>query len=199
MLRIALLAFIALTAFSQTPGLNYTGPRCLPKAFISKSFVINPMDNFFDETTIWYDEFRQNQRVDIKFNNPGETPTNITVFLFPNIKKAYRIFDNGASCVSSFYETQMKALCFNPQARPLREVRLGRQTLLEFVLETDSTMETYQVFPSGNLLLSVSIFSRAKVTPNMLSNFIQYFDTQVSTGSLPDQSVFTLPAVCQGK
>lgn len=191
----SLLSVCFLHAQAPPPGSAYSGPRCLPPAFITRAEVIDPVNNFFDETTIYFDNASQRQRVDITFNNPNETPFKVRVYLFPALGVSYRAVplpDGSFACVRGSYNIPLKPLCLDGQ--PLNSnPRIGRQTFLEWRSETDLTVDTYRLYSTGQYLVPVQIHSRAKSALNLLSSFLQYLDFSVGT---PNPSVFALPAAC---
>ncbi|MBL8229545.1 MAG: hypothetical protein JNL98_13735 [Bryobacterales bacterium] len=157
--------------------------------------MIDPNNNFFDETTIYFDNASQRQRVDITFNNPNETPLTVQIYLFPALGFAYRVTplpDSTPNCARTTYILPLKPLCFTGQ--PLnRNPRIGRQTVFEWALETELTVDTYRLYSNGQYLVPVQILSRWKSAPTSLSSFLQYLDFSVGT---PNPAVFALPPAC---
>jgi hypothetical protein len=193
----SILLLLSGPALAQAPGAAYSGPRCFANTIISKSVVINPLQNFYDETTIWFENSSQRQRVDITFRNPNENPAHVRFYLFPSQGVFYRIQQN--ECTKGEYTIPLAPQCFSPAAlAAARRVTLGRQTLMEVDFQSPLTNDKYHVYASGQFLVPVSIFSSLKSSPNMLTTFVQYYEYQQHTGPLPDQSVFNLPASCQG-
>jgi len=195
---------VGLPVWAQVPGLPPGAKICLDPQFTTRSLVIDPINNFFDETLIYFDKQTNRQRVDITFNNPNETPVRIRIYLFPAQGTSYRFnpdASGGGTCIRGIYDIPLNPLCFDGQnARYMGVKRVGQQTLEMYRFETELTFDTYAVFRRGGLVNNiqfaqpVEIFSRSKTSPHTLSTYLQYFDYQPRV----DLSAFTLPAACAG-
>lgn len=191
-------------AETQAAGLAPAAERyCLQPAFTTRSFVIDPINNFFDETTIYFDNASQRQRVDITFNNPNETPLAIRIYLFPALDVSYRVTplpDGSYACAQNSYNIPLSPLCFGPgsNATQAGSSRVGQTDLEHWRLETEFTFDEYALFKSGPYYTPVMIFSRAKISPTSLATFLMYYDYNGFNQTLPDPSVFDLPQACDG-
>lgn len=179
-------------------------PAALPAAFQSSSFVIDPINNFYDFTSIHYDSHTQRQRVGITFTNPNETPLSIIIFLFPSEGSSYRVNPqpNGEfTCIRGLYDIPLAPFSFaDVDTLFLGYERVAGKRLERWRVETELTYDVYTGYRRSirgtKVFVPYSIHSYSKSAPGILSNFLMYADQVAHPQGLPDQSVFDLPAVC---
>lgn len=208
--------FVTLSVFSL--GLvgsawagSLTGPRwCLPKLFTTQSVAIDPINNFYDETTIYFDSAQQQQRVDIRFNNPNETPLSIRIYLFPDEGFSYRVNpqpDGSFTCIRGIYEIPLNPLCTtSPPAAT--GIGLGRRNDIVRLapIPTEISLDDYEglVSPESSAYCGLpmgetchkftplTVTSRSLTAPGVVSSYLKYFNYQENV----DPGAFTLPSEC---
>lgn len=157
--------------------------------FITQSFVIDPINNFFDETVITFDNRAQIQRVDITFNNPNETPLRITIILMPQEGVSFRINnlpDGTTNVIMGSYTIALSPLRFDPST-PGQLVDVAGQLLEQYDFQTELTLDTYLLRPSpagSRFRIPVSIHSRSLTSPATLSTYLQYFNYSTFTNRI---------------
>lgn len=157
--------------------------------FITQSFVIDPINNFFDETVITFDNRAQIQRVDITFNNPNETPLRITIILMPQEGVSFRIAtlpDGTKNVFMNSYTLALSPLRFDPST-PGQLVDVAGQLLEQHDFQMELTLDAYLLRPSpagDRFRIPVSIHSKSLSAPTSLATYLQYFNYSTLTNRI---------------
>jgi hypothetical protein len=197
-LRMTLLAGgVLLLVAQQTPAAaRPIGPgSAFPPAFITKTFLIDPTNNYFDNTMIWFDSVTDRQRVDIHVFHPN--PLDTVVLLRFDLASGYQFepVPFGANCFSFALSTDLTPFEFSDQAEVVgKDQVVGRKvTKVLDPLSAGGTGEFRVRRGKHGFLHPLDVFTRDGPT---LVNYQSWFDLTAFKGALPDQSVFDVPDVC---
>jgi hypothetical protein len=181
-----------LVCFAPTAPPPMRQPFCWPAVFTARATLVDPQNNYVDQTLTHFDALANRQKVDIRIFNPN--PLNTTVLLRYDTGIGYQFDDAGANCFSFPLTTALERFCFDPQQTGfLGRDRLGRQPVTRWVVRN----------PGGQ----ISVFQMATVGPNALPVSVEtwdgsqlvnrqhYLEFTPRATSFPE-SVFAVPTSC---
>jgi hypothetical protein len=196
----------AYVCLANTPRPLVREPFRLGRFFETARVLVDPINNFFDETLIVFDDQRQRQIVHITFNNPNETPLGISIFLFPTLYsptngalfRLAHLPDGTPNCFAGAYNLPLNPLRFPARTTGYlgREIVAG-QPVTRWLVETELTLDIYTLATVGPNAWPLAIESRPKSSPNQLSTWVQYHNYVSYAASLPAEK-FALPPNCLG-
>ena len=151
---------------------------CFPKVFYTDAFLMDPQNNYVDNTIVFFDAVAKRQRVDIEITNPN--PLKTTVLLRYDKGIGYQFDEGGANCFDFQLFTDLSQFCFSPTTQRLSDRRIGSRYLTE-LLEPLADGKVSQFTVSGQGLSSrPSTSSRKTGLPWSISGVLELFHSRVA-------------------
>lgn len=162
-----------------------------PAVYTTRSFLIDPANNYADDTVVYFDAIANVQRVNIYINNPEPRAT--TILLRFDLGVGFQFDENGANAFSFELTTKLTQFAFTSTMEVLNSHRVGNtitEQLREHVPNGNTATFNVTRTPGSNVVTPVNVFTNNDST---LVNFQQWVNFQASSTSL-NPNYFGIPA-----
>jgi hypothetical protein len=167
--------------------------HCISSAFKARAIIADPKKAFDDTQHIYFDSTTNKQRIDARIMEPVKK--NMSIFFRYDMGKAFEYDKQSGQCRSFPLTGSLKPFCLAQDAHKIRDITIGGNLKCEVWEESIQGLKMRLVIaPGGSLGVPVNIISRGGA--HHAHVFQEWFDFE-GYNTLPDQSVFDLPAPCQ--